>query len=300
MQEFNGTPGDPHSYDRLDKLLDAQVYRLSHWKAAADEINYRRFFDINELAAVCMEDRRYSTKAIAWCSICWSAATWTACASTTSTDCTTRSSTCDVAGGLPAGPRQRTLRSNGRCRRRRRGGILPARATACWPHGTADGRAAAVGQIEPRSCAHAPHCSPIARGCRCTWSSKKFSAPTRPCPTSGCVAGTTGYDFLNSVGGLFVDPAGLGELTAVYNRFIDQRLDFREVAYQSKLLILRTAMSSELQLLAHRLNRISSATGGRGTSRSTRCGSRCGKSWPVFPSIARTSARGRSPSGTGR
>ena len=56
MQEFNGTPDDPHSFDRLDKLLDAQVYRLSHWKAAADEINYRRFFDINELAAVCMED----------------------------------------------------------------------------------------------------------------------------------------------------------------------------------------------------------------------------------------------------
>ena len=56
VQEFNGTPEDPHSYDRLDALLDAQVYRLSHWKAAADEINYRRFFDINELAAVCMED----------------------------------------------------------------------------------------------------------------------------------------------------------------------------------------------------------------------------------------------------
>ena len=36
--------------------LDAQVYRLSHWKAAADEINYRRFFDINDLAAVCTED----------------------------------------------------------------------------------------------------------------------------------------------------------------------------------------------------------------------------------------------------
>ena len=56
VREFNGTSDDPHSYDRLDKLLDAQVYRLSHWKAAADEINYRRFFDINELAAVCMED----------------------------------------------------------------------------------------------------------------------------------------------------------------------------------------------------------------------------------------------------
>jgi (1->4)-alpha-D-glucan 1-alpha-D-glucosylmutase len=58
VQYFNGAPEDPHTFDELDKLLDAQVYRLSHWKAAADEINYRRFFDINELAAVCMEDPR--------------------------------------------------------------------------------------------------------------------------------------------------------------------------------------------------------------------------------------------------
>ena len=55
MQELNGRPEDPHSYDDLDELLEAQVYRLSHWKAAADEINYRRFFDINDLAAVCTE-----------------------------------------------------------------------------------------------------------------------------------------------------------------------------------------------------------------------------------------------------
>ena len=34
----------------------AQVYRLCHWKAAGDEVNYRRFFDINELAALCIED----------------------------------------------------------------------------------------------------------------------------------------------------------------------------------------------------------------------------------------------------
>ena len=55
VQELNGRPEDPHSYDGLDELLEAQVYRLSHWKAAADEINYRRFFDINDLAAVCTE-----------------------------------------------------------------------------------------------------------------------------------------------------------------------------------------------------------------------------------------------------
>jgi (1->4)-alpha-D-glucan 1-alpha-D-glucosylmutase len=39
----------------LDALLDAQAYRLAHWRVASDEINYRRFFDINDLAALRME-----------------------------------------------------------------------------------------------------------------------------------------------------------------------------------------------------------------------------------------------------
>src|SRR5262249_1847534 len=54
---FNGTPGDPSSYDRLHELLEEQVYRLSYWRTASHEINYRRFFDINNLAALRVEDR---------------------------------------------------------------------------------------------------------------------------------------------------------------------------------------------------------------------------------------------------
>jgi (1->4)-alpha-D-glucan 1-alpha-D-glucosylmutase len=41
--------------DRLEKLLDAQPYRLAHWRDAARAINYRRFFDINELVSVRQE-----------------------------------------------------------------------------------------------------------------------------------------------------------------------------------------------------------------------------------------------------
>jgi (1->4)-alpha-D-glucan 1-alpha-D-glucosylmutase len=41
---------------RLRRLLDAQVYRLAHWRRAAREINYRRFFDVNDLVALHMED----------------------------------------------------------------------------------------------------------------------------------------------------------------------------------------------------------------------------------------------------
>jgi (1->4)-alpha-D-glucan 1-alpha-D-glucosylmutase len=56
IQEFNGTPGEPATFDLLHKLLEAQPYRLSSWRTATHEINYRRFFDINELAAIRMED----------------------------------------------------------------------------------------------------------------------------------------------------------------------------------------------------------------------------------------------------
>jgi (1->4)-alpha-D-glucan 1-alpha-D-glucosylmutase len=51
-----GTAGEPASFEGLDALLEAQAYRLAFWRVAADEINYRRFFDINDLAALRMEN----------------------------------------------------------------------------------------------------------------------------------------------------------------------------------------------------------------------------------------------------
>lgn len=53
---MNGHPHDPDSYNALHDLIKAQAYRLAHWRVAADDINYRRFFDINDLAALCMEN----------------------------------------------------------------------------------------------------------------------------------------------------------------------------------------------------------------------------------------------------
>ena len=49
-------PGDRDAQDRLDELLNNQNYRLSYWRVAGEEINYRRFFDINSLAAIRMEE----------------------------------------------------------------------------------------------------------------------------------------------------------------------------------------------------------------------------------------------------
>ena len=53
---MNGRRGDPHSFDQLEALLAHQAYRLSYWRVATDEINYRRFFDINHLAAIRVEE----------------------------------------------------------------------------------------------------------------------------------------------------------------------------------------------------------------------------------------------------
>ncbi|MCA1659349.1 MAG: hypothetical protein LC642_02235 [Verrucomicrobiaceae bacterium] len=51
IAQINGRPDDARSFDQLDELLNDQAYRLSFWRVAAEEINYRRFFDINDLAA---------------------------------------------------------------------------------------------------------------------------------------------------------------------------------------------------------------------------------------------------------
>ena len=61
---FNGIKGDPRSFDLLDRLLRDQVYRLSFWRVATEEINYRRFFDINGLSAIRMEDPQCSRRPI--------------------------------------------------------------------------------------------------------------------------------------------------------------------------------------------------------------------------------------------
>ncbi|MBW4481700.1 MAG: malto-oligosyltrehalose synthase [Tildeniella torsiva UHER 1998/13D] len=50
---FNGTPDQPSSFDLLDELLSEQFYRLSFWKVGAEELNYRRFFTVNEL--ICLK-----------------------------------------------------------------------------------------------------------------------------------------------------------------------------------------------------------------------------------------------------
>jgi len=56
LEEVNGSPGNPGSFTALDAVLSSQFYRLAYWRLSAEEINYRRFFDISELIGVRVED----------------------------------------------------------------------------------------------------------------------------------------------------------------------------------------------------------------------------------------------------
>jgi (1->4)-alpha-D-glucan 1-alpha-D-glucosylmutase len=55
VRSFSGTAAEPASFDALHELLELQAYHLAYWRVAADDINYRRFFDVNDLAALRVE-----------------------------------------------------------------------------------------------------------------------------------------------------------------------------------------------------------------------------------------------------
>lgn len=56
LAAFEGWPGQPDSFDALHALLERQSFQLASWRVASDEINYRRFFDINDLACLRQEN----------------------------------------------------------------------------------------------------------------------------------------------------------------------------------------------------------------------------------------------------
>ncbi|MDG5815960.1 malto-oligosyltrehalose synthase [Chitinispirillales bacterium ANBcel5] len=56
LTEFNGKEGDPSSFSLLDALHSEQFFKLSYWKVATEELNYRRFFTVNDLISVRAED----------------------------------------------------------------------------------------------------------------------------------------------------------------------------------------------------------------------------------------------------
>ncbi|CAD5940047.1 Maltooligosyl trehalose synthase [Planktothrix tepida] len=62
IEYLNGKTGDTESFNFLDQLLSEQFFRLSYWKVGAEELNYRRFFTVNELISVKVEDEKVFNK----------------------------------------------------------------------------------------------------------------------------------------------------------------------------------------------------------------------------------------------
>jgi (1->4)-alpha-D-glucan 1-alpha-D-glucosylmutase len=204
VMTLNGKPGNPRSFDRLDVLLSAQPYRLAYWRVAAEEINYRRFFDINELAALRMEDPEVFERTHAF-------------AFDLLREGCIDGMRIDHVDGLydPGDYLER----------------LQARARDVRPDlFSGDRRLYLV--VEKIL-------------------SLDESLPSWP------VEGTTGYEFLVRINGLFVDASHERAVNEAYERFTRLRASFREFAYSSKQVILRMSMASELQVLAHGLNRLS-------------------------------------------
>ena len=207
VRAANGSPGDQASFDVLHQLLEHQPYRLAYWRTAIHEINYRRFFDINELVALRMEEPRVFD------------------------------ATHTFLKALIARRQVTGLRVD------HPDGLFDPQAYFVRLQQLA---AEALGMPRPR-----PGDQPF------YVVAEKILSQGERLPTDWPVSGTTGYNFLNEVSGLFVDPRAVKPLRRLYVRLTGRRETFEELAYECKRIIMLTSMASELNVLAHALNDLS-------------------------------------------
>jgi (1->4)-alpha-D-glucan 1-alpha-D-glucosylmutase len=241
VEAFNGTPGDPRSFDLLDALLEVQPYRLSSWRVAGEEINYRRFFDVNELAAVQVdkpevfaETHRLILRLLREGKL--------------------DGLRIDHVDGLrdPAGYFHALQRGYflEMCRAR----IDSHRDTRKLDQPEREAlEAALLERFEHER--EAGRSSTLY--CPLFVVVEKILARGEELPPDWPVYGTTGYEFTNAVNGLFVDGDNARAFTEIYHAFIDDDLKFSDLAYQSKKEIMRLSLSSEVNTLTNMLSRIS-------------------------------------------
>ncbi len=202
LERMNGEPGVPSSFDALDRLLRDQCYRLAFWRVATEEINYRRFFDVNTLAAIRMETDEVF----------------------------------EAAHALVF-----RLIEEGRL-----DGLRLDHVDGLYDP------AAYLEKLRTRS-------PPTREGGRPYVVVEKILGAGERLPASWATDGTTGYDYLASTSGLFVDPASEGDLTALYRETTGDRASFAEHSRRSRLSTLAGSLSSEIHMLAQSLERIAEA-----------------------------------------
>jgi (1->4)-alpha-D-glucan 1-alpha-D-glucosylmutase len=237
---FNGRPGDSHSFDLLEELLAVQAYRLCFWRVAADEINYRRFFDINELAALSMERPEVFLAAH---------------------ELILRLVREGKVNGLridhPDGlfdPKQYLDRLQKHYLLERAHVLVeedPAYREVPW----SEWEPALAEAI--RTARQEGPASPLWRPLFVVV--EKILGKGEPIPEDWPVYGTTGYAFANRLCGLFVESENAPAFTRIYERWSGLRTPLRDVVYQNKFLILQVSLSGELHMLAHQLDRLAQA-----------------------------------------
>lgn len=232
-RRLNGVSGDAASFDELDRLIDAQSYRLAYWRVAAEEINYRRFFAINELAAVRQEVPAVfrSTHALI-----------------------ERLLDQEYVDGL------RIDHIDGLWNPRRYLADLQRLAFLARLHRRFAG--------DDRW----PEVEPIAEEWwRNRWDDageqqslsslyivvEKILQPGEQMPSDWPIAGSTGYEFGSITTQLFVDRSGERAFSQWYTGFTRRDESLDETIVEAKHLILREALSSELNVLAAALDRLS-------------------------------------------
>ena len=207
---INGSKGDTHSFDSLEKLLDDQAYRLSFWRVASDEINYRRFFDINDLAAIRVE----SPEVFA------------------------------IVHRIPFELMQKSLVSGIRIDH---------------PDGLFD----PLGYFEELQAKAPLPNQASANGSgngarrRVYLAAEKILVGDEELRPGWAIEGTTGYGFLNLLNGVFVDASKAGFFQRLYRKFTGWSQSYSDLIYESKRLVMQVSMSSELNVLSRRLDRIS-------------------------------------------
>jgi len=204
---------------------------------AGEEINYRRFFDVNELAAIRMESSAVFQE-------------------------THRLVLQLVEAGLVTGlridhpdglydPRRYFLA----LQRERFAQAVRAELAAGGgpPPERLDDDAVRAASAFEAQCEPAP----MRPGCRPLYViAEKILGRGERLPTQWAIHGTTGYEIMSALDGLQVDSASARAMTSAYVGFTGHRTPFADLVYQSKQLIMEVSMSSELTVLGHALSRL--------------------------------------------
>ena len=232
VERVNGVEGKPESFDLLHNLLEVQPYRLAYWRVSSEEINYRRFFDINDLVGLRMEDP------VAF------AQTHILIRKLLATQQVTglRIDHCD---GM-FNPRQYLIR-------------LQLLYVASQCSGPAPKEPVAENGIEVEI-------RDTLRNYDWTGSQgplytvvEKILEPREALPREWPVRGTTGYDFLHLANHVFIQPQNESRFTALYTKLLGREVDPSELIYRSKLQVMQTALSSEVYILTNLLCHLASS-----------------------------------------